>query len=117
MEFSAQNMASKSETDSENTVSSEGIESSEVLSRTEDKIGAFIKDVTCRVRTRGVKPFKKCKSATFKVDGTFFTIGKEIVWFCFNLGLSLGIYSPVFPHCKSYMVWRYGIEILINQAN
>ena len=63
-------MASKLKCDTDNIVSSQEISSSEV------KIGAFIKDIT----TRNVKPLKKCRSATFKVDGTSFIIGKIVLY-------------------------------------
>ena len=90
------NMASKPVSDSENIVSNEGISSSEVLSKTEDRIGAFIKDVTGGARARGVKPFKKCKSATFKVDGTCFTIGKVVLISFLFLVSSIKLHTSLF---------------------
>ncbi len=79
-------MASKPDSDSETKpASGDEAPSAEALSKAEDTVGAFIKDFTgFKTKTRGGKPFKKCKSATFKVDGTCFTIGKVvfliIVW-------------------------------------
>ena len=71
-------MASKSDSEAEKNIGTkEELSSSELVSSAQDKVGAFIADVTGRTRTRAVKPFKKCKSATFKVDGTCFTIGKS----------------------------------------
>ena len=73
-------MASKSDSESEkNIVTKEELRSSEVASSAQDKVGEIIADVTGRTGTRVVKPFKKCKSATFKVDGTCFKIGKSFI--------------------------------------
>ncbi len=68
-------MASKEESDPESSAASEETPCVEGLSKTEDKVGALISQF--RKDARGAKQLKKCKSATFKVDGMCFTIGKS----------------------------------------